>query len=70
MIPTHNRKQAELTPDERREIRALAPTNKQLGRLLNMSPVTLANILTPYGKACETTIERVRAKLAELTASR
>lgn len=66
MRPEHFRKQAELTEEERRAIRALAPSNKELGRVLGMSPVTVANILTPYGRACSSTIERVRAKLTEL----
>jgi len=64
--PRYNRKRASLTDEERREIHELAASMAARAVLLRMNPETVANIITPYGRACGATIERVRARLAEL----
>jgi len=66
----HNRKRAELTEQERREILSLAPSMRELSTIMRMNPETIMNITTPYGRACAPTIDRVRARLVELRAER
>lgn len=68
--PMHDRKRAALTNEERREILSLAPSMRELSTIMRMNPETIMNITTPYGRACAPTIERVRARLAELRASK
>ena len=59
-----------LTTAERWQIIALAPVRGDCAKMLGCADETLAELLSPYGRVRASTLARIRARLAEVTASR
>jgi len=56
-----------LTLDERRVLMTLGSSSKAIGMALGASESTVRELMSPHGRARPSTVERIRAKLAELS---
>ena len=66
--PRFDRRPAMLTDAERQQLRRIGTSARERAKLLGMNAETVADLLSPYGRAQVDTVERVRARLAELAA--
>lgn len=57
-----------LTTAERWQIIGLAPVRGDCARMLGCAEETLAELLSPYGRVRASTLARIRARLAEVSA--